>query len=208
MLALTSEGSAYIQTPLNDARLPNYQSWRQDPNGPGLDRRGNWLWHATRVGDPNLPAAETTRTLPTGGPAGTGGKANEYGRVQLVAAGQPIDHELVYDAAGNLVRVDVVGDLNCDGEVTFDDLDTFMLALTDPNGYAQRIRIAACCWGTWTATGTWTSTTSTTGWRSSACRRSPRTGTSMTTRTDSRACVVPMACSSCGSGTMRSAGGS
>ncbi|MBK9127932.1 MAG: hypothetical protein IPM13_09040 [Phycisphaerales bacterium] len=65
----------------------------------GLDRRGNWLWHATRVGDPNLLAAETTRTLPTGGPAGTGGKANEYGRVQLVAAGQPIDHELVYAAA-------------------------------------------------------------------------------------------------------------
>lgn len=63
------------------------------------DRRGNWLWHATRVGDPNLPAAETTRTLPTGGPAGTGGKANEYGRVQLVAAGQPIDHELVYAVA-------------------------------------------------------------------------------------------------------------
>ncbi|MBK9126407.1 MAG: EndoU domain-containing protein [Phycisphaerales bacterium] len=102
-----------------------------------MDRRGNWLWHATRVGDPNLPAAETTRTLPTGGPAGTGGKANEYGRVPLVAAGQPIDHELVYDAAGNLVRVDVVGDLNCDGEVTFDDLDAFMLALTDPSGYAQ-----------------------------------------------------------------------
>ncbi|MBK9127945.1 MAG: hypothetical protein IPM13_09105 [Phycisphaerales bacterium] len=48
-----------------------------------------------------------------------------------------IDHELVYDAAGNLVRVDVVGDLNCDGEVTFDDLDAFMLALTDPSGYAQ-----------------------------------------------------------------------
>ncbi|MBK9127940.1 MAG: hypothetical protein IPM13_09080 [Phycisphaerales bacterium] len=54
-----------------------------------------------------------------------------------MAAGQPIDHELVYDAAGNLVRVDVVGDLNCDGEVTFDDLDAFMLALTDPSGYAQ-----------------------------------------------------------------------
>ncbi|MBK9126410.1 MAG: hypothetical protein IPM13_01220 [Phycisphaerales bacterium] len=89
------------------------------------------------MGDPNLPAAETTRTLPTGVPAGTGGKANEYGRVQLVAAGQPIDHELVCDAAGNLVRVDVVGDLNCDGEVTFDDLDAFMLALTDPSGYAQ-----------------------------------------------------------------------
>ncbi|MBK9127935.1 MAG: hypothetical protein IPM13_09055 [Phycisphaerales bacterium] len=118
----------------------SYQHWLSSPEPTALttlDRRGNWLWHATRVGDPNLPAAETTRTLPTGVPAGTGGKANEYGRVQLVAAGQPIDHELVCDAAGNLVRVDVVGDLNCDGEVTFDDLDAFMLALTDPSGYAQ-----------------------------------------------------------------------
>ncbi|MBK9128172.1 MAG: hypothetical protein IPM13_10270 [Phycisphaerales bacterium] len=61
----------------------------------------------------------------------------ENGRVQLVAAGQVIDHYLAYDAAGNLTQVDVVGDLNCDGVVNYDDLDALQLALYGPAAYAQ-----------------------------------------------------------------------
>jgi hypothetical protein len=30
------------------------------------------------------------------------------------------------------------GDLNCDGVVNFDDIDPFVLALSDPNGYEQQ----------------------------------------------------------------------
>jgi RHS repeat-associated protein len=43
---------------------------------------------------------------------------------------------VVYDAAGNLVATNLYGDLDCDGDVDFDDLDAFVLALTDPPGYA------------------------------------------------------------------------
>ncbi len=124
-------------TPYPDTDKPNRQLWRneqshEDPDA-GLDRRGNWLSQAVRFG---TAESTTTRTVPTAGAGGTGGKANEYGRVQLDIAGQTLDHYLSYDFAGNLRQIDIVGDLTCDGRVGEDDQDALVLLLSDPAAYA------------------------------------------------------------------------
>ncbi len=75
-----------------------------------------------------------TRTVPTGG---AGGKANEYGRVQLDVGGQTLDHYLTYDAAGNLRQIDIVGDLTCDGVIDSMDDDAFKMLLAEPETYAS-----------------------------------------------------------------------
>ncbi len=60
---------------------------------------------------------------------------------------QYLDHSLSYllaagyEATNNLSQIDVatwsgVGDTNCDGAVNFADINPFVLALSDPNGYA------------------------------------------------------------------------
>ena len=43
-----------------------------------------------------------------------------------------------YDEDGNLIRIDVAGDMNCDGRVNGLDIDPFVLALTDPNSYVSQ----------------------------------------------------------------------
>ncbi len=41
-----------------------------------------------------------------------------------------------YDAAGNLIAIHLVGDANCDGVLNFNDIDAFVMAIVDPDGYA------------------------------------------------------------------------
>ena len=41
------------------------------------------------------------------------------------------------DEAGNLVAVDAIGDMNCDGVTDGADTNAFILALTNPTQYAQ-----------------------------------------------------------------------
>ena len=43
-----------------------------------------------------------------------------------------------YDEDGNLVQTWVAGDMNCDGQVNFGDVNAFVLAVSNPAGYQQQ----------------------------------------------------------------------
>jgi RHS repeat-associated protein len=45
-------------------------------------------------------------------------------------------NQFTYDADGNLTKIELTGDANCDGSVGLSDNAAFVLALTDPNQYA------------------------------------------------------------------------
>jgi hypothetical protein len=47
------------------------------------------------------------------------------------------DAHFGYDAAGNLVHYTFEGDMDCDGDVDYDDIDALTLAITDPEEYAE-----------------------------------------------------------------------
>jgi hypothetical protein len=66
-----------------------------------------------------------TRTL-----SDPGRKMCEYSRLDLTVAGTHPAVQPVYDAAGNLVQTNLYGDLNCDGVVSFDDIDPFVAVLS------------------------------------------------------------------------------
>ncbi len=68
---------------------------------------------------------------------------NDDGRADYVLTGQGRDAAaiargdgVVYILAGQIGRV--LGDLNCDGVVSVGDINAFVLALTDPDGYADQ----------------------------------------------------------------------
>lgn len=56
--------------------------------------------------------------------------------IDLVKAGETLVAGTASDGVWRLAA-GAVGDLNCDGEVDFGDINAFVLALTDPVGYAQ-----------------------------------------------------------------------
>ncbi|MCG8408431.1 MAG: DUF6531 domain-containing protein [Phycisphaerales bacterium] len=113
-----------LSSSLNDSEIPSQQSW--DTTNGTLDARGNWTaLEETINGTTHETEREHTSTNETtrnGGPiAGTvlfGG--NRY----------------VHDDAGNLIEVQLLGDMNCDGKISLADNNAFVLALTDPVQYA------------------------------------------------------------------------
>ena len=58
-----------------------------------------------------------------------------FATVNLPAAVSTRRFGLFYEWTRVVVRVGLAGDANCDGEVTFDDINPFVLALTDPVAY-------------------------------------------------------------------------
>ena len=70
------------------------------------------------------------------------GPVREQGRKRLITTDLDLDgkREIVWYTGSNLVVFEHVswstGDLNCDGAVNAFDIDPFVLALTDPSGYA------------------------------------------------------------------------
>ncbi len=107
-----------IQTPnTNTLGMPRAQDWLN------LDSRGNWLGLSTNV---NGTTTAETRAL-----ANPGGAANEYDQIAQTIGGtpDPATQRLTYDAAGNLLQIDVAGDCDCDGQVTVYDADSLQYAL-------------------------------------------------------------------------------
>ncbi|TWT45054.1 hypothetical protein RAS1_14750 [Phycisphaerae bacterium RAS1] len=119
-----------IADPIDDAEMPAVQNWpmgdsqASPPVEPGLDRRGNWAGFEYETG---TAAASQSRTA---------NAANEYESVYTTIGGLIVGQLLEHDAAGNLVEIALVGDLNCDGEVNINDIGAFSLALSDPPAYA------------------------------------------------------------------------
>jgi RHS repeat-associated protein len=60
---------------------------------------------------------------------------NQYHRADVVGAAL-LRQGLRYDTDGNLVEYFVAADMNCDGVENFGDINPFILALSDPDGYA------------------------------------------------------------------------
>ncbi|TWT45052.1 RHS Repeat protein [Phycisphaerae bacterium RAS1] len=87
-------------------------------------RRGNWAGFEYETG---TAAASQSRTA---------NAANEYESVYTTIGGLIVGQLLEHDAAGNLVEIALVGDLNCDGEVNINDIGAFSLALSNPTAYA------------------------------------------------------------------------
>ena len=68
-----------------------------------------------------------------------GNQLNQYTEVSLndPASGM---QRLLYDADGNLTEMYIAGDIDCDGDVDFDDIDCFDAAMGWPTG----TNVAAC----------------------------------------------------------------
>ncbi len=113
-----------LSSSLNDTEIPSQQSW--DTTNGTLDARGNWTAFDETINGTthevereHTPTNEATRN---GGPIpGT----SIYG-----------GNRYVYDDAGNLIEVQLLGDMNCDGTLSVGDNNAFTLALTDPAQYA------------------------------------------------------------------------
>ncbi|TWT45050.1 tRNA nuclease WapA precursor [Phycisphaerae bacterium RAS1] len=119
-----------IPSPINDGEMVQSQAWpmgdsqASPPVEPGLDRRGNWAGFEYETG---TAVASQSRTA---------NAANEYESVYTTIGGLIVGQLLEHDAAGNLVEIALVGDLNCDGEVNINDIGAFSLAISDPPAYA------------------------------------------------------------------------
>ena len=60
---------------------------------------------------------------------------NEYDRLDMTVGAVRTFERFTYDAAGNLVASDVLGDMNCNGVANFKDISPFVLAITDPSAW-------------------------------------------------------------------------
>lgn len=103
-------------------------------------RRGTASWgheydplgnRGTFVEDPTTPAATTTYYT---------NELNQYHRSRrFVSAQQPIVAQgFRHDDDGNLAETFISGDMNCDGQVNFGDVNAFTLAVSNPAGYHQQ----------------------------------------------------------------------
>jgi hypothetical protein len=83
----------------------------------------------TFVEDPNAPGATTDYYL---------NELNQYHRSRrFVSVQTPIVAQgFRYDGDGNLAETFISGDMNCDGQINFGDVNAFVLAVSNPAGYA------------------------------------------------------------------------
>lgn len=110
---------------ISDLEMPQTQTW------PTLGNRGNWgdaigdVGHTTTING-------TTQTQRRRHNA-----TNETERLEVSVSSttKVAVNELEYDDAGNLIRVDLLGDMNCDGQVTAGDIGAFQQAILDPAAY-------------------------------------------------------------------------
>jgi hypothetical protein len=100
-----------------------------------LDDRGEY---SACLHDTPVRSARMRRTSGAGGP---GGRANEYGLVDVRAGGWTVRRRLRYDAAGNLTKAELAGDLDCDGDLDDDDCTAYELGINDPGAYAATYRV-------------------------------------------------------------------
>lgn len=125
-LSFGSGGSISI-TPTSNGGLTRLQDWTTAASGQGLDRRGNWTEYDYASGAMPSTTAKGLRTP---------NAANEYQRIERQVGGLVLAQLAHYDKAGNLDRLDVLGDMNCDGSITNGDIDAMNLAITNPSSYA------------------------------------------------------------------------
>ena len=67
----------------------------------------------------------------------TSNDLNQYTHVRVAGNSQPAIFP-EYDADGNLASQGIAADMNCDGVVSVGDIGPFVLALTNPAGYAAQ----------------------------------------------------------------------
>jgi len=78
------------------------------------------------IGDGTGSEAESTYAV---------NQLNQYPRVAIDRTGTDVEQGLAYDDDGNVLEQYVAGDMNCDGDVDFDDIDAFTTALSGQATY-------------------------------------------------------------------------
>ena len=117
---------AVVAVGLEDAPPAGWAVSDISDNGAWDSQHGKVKWGPFFA--PQIPAAVTYRVTP---PAGTSGQWCFAGTVSFDGVNQPITGELCLSPA--LCR----GDVNCDGRVTFADIDPFVEALAGESAWNQ-----------------------------------------------------------------------
>ena len=128
---------AYSGVAFGSLRVQTLQSFHYNPRNElsdstyGSDPPPTWRYEYDNIGNRN-----TYRHLADPEVTYTSNELNQYEHAALygTSTGALFPE---YDDDGNLTRIGQAGDMNCSGSVGFDDIDAFVLALSDPAGYAN-----------------------------------------------------------------------